>query len=78
MCHTQSVMRYTSRALLLPRRERDSSATSSTTPSMLVGDIWLASSTGGSTMKHCQQLVGGLSKENLVGVCIRMSDSPSS
>ena len=77
MCHYQTVMRYTSRALLLPRRERDSSATSSTTPSMLVGDIWLASSTGESTMKHCQQL-GSLSKEHLVGVCILMSDSPSS
>ena len=77
MCHAQSVMRYTSWALLMPRRERDSSTTSSTTQSMLVGVILLAGSTGGSTMKHCQQL-GGLSKEHMVGVCILMSDSPSS
>ena len=63
--------RFIGRALLLLRREKDSSATISTTPSMPAGIAWLASSTIANTMMLCQ-LLGGSSKQNLVSLCVIM------
>ena len=67
-------------SLLLLSTGRDSLTTSSSILSMLVGMIWLASSTIMSSMKQWQQL-GVLSREHLISVCIFsdvMSNSPGS
>ena len=63
--------RFVGRALLQLRKEKDSSATISTTRRMPAGVTWLAGSTVDNTMMLCQ-LLGGSSKQNLVSLYVIM------